>query len=143
MAYVPLPPKRHNDANFSKNCLEMPPYICNVIGLLAVSYCKFTTTLVRIHNCIVIYIANPSVKDDSGYTAMDYATQRGLHYCALLLSQSNGFDETDKCVLAIQMNYIQLPIGLCIESQCLSGECFYVPFSKTVMAVVSIYNNIL
>ena len=50
------------------------------------------------------------MKDASGYAAMDYATQRGLHYCALLLSQSNGFDETDKCVLAIQTNYIQLPI---------------------------------
>ncbi len=41
-------------------------------------------------------IANTGVKDFSEMTAMDYATQKELHYCALLLSQAEGFDDPDK-----------------------------------------------
>ena len=40
--------------------------------------------------------ANPDVKDFSQMTAMDYAIQKELHYCALLLSQAEGFDDPDK-----------------------------------------------
>lgn len=39
--------------------------------------------------------ADPNVRDSSGYTALDYATERGLHYCALLLSKNEGIDEPD------------------------------------------------
>ncbi len=42
------------------------------------------------------YIANPDIKDNSEMIAMDYALQKGLHYCALLLSQSEGYDDPDR-----------------------------------------------
>ena len=42
-----------------------------------------------------IHIADSSVKDSSGLTALDYATEKGLHYCALLLTKAEGFDEPD------------------------------------------------
>jgi len=39
--------------------------------------------------------AEPNMRDSSGYTALDYATERSLHYCALLLTKTEGIDEPD------------------------------------------------
>ena len=46
----------------------------------------------------VIYsgsLASQSVCDSSGRTALDYAIERGYHYCALLLSRTGGADEPE------------------------------------------------
>ena len=53
------------------------------------------------YNYLIIYFffatANASLQDCSGYTALDYALERQLHYCALLLSSSQTAptEETD------------------------------------------------
>ena len=44
---------------------------------------------------IVSHVADPSIRDSSDHTALDYAIERGLHYCALLLSKTEGVDEPD------------------------------------------------
>jgi hypothetical protein len=45
-----------------------------------------------------MYIAEPNIKDSSEKTALDYATEKGLHYCSLLLTKSEGLMEaTDRC----------------------------------------------
>ena len=39
--------------------------------------------------------ADSSIRDSSDHTALDYAVERGLHYCGLLLSKADGVDEPD------------------------------------------------
>ena len=37
--------------------------------------------------------AEPSIRDSSQKTALDYATEKGLHYCSLLLTNSEDLLE--------------------------------------------------
>ena len=39
---------------------------------------------------IVTNIANPNIKDVTNRTAMEYAIEKQLNYCALLLSKAQG-----------------------------------------------------
>ena len=45
--------------------------------------------------CLLIIIADSSIRDSSDHTALDYAVERGMHYCGLLLSKADGVDEPD------------------------------------------------
>ncbi len=55
------------------------------------------TPEMSIYTYYIIYThtADSSIRDSSDHTALDYAVERGLHYCGLLLSKADGVDEPD------------------------------------------------
>ena len=51
--------------------------------------------------CYLFYTADTSILDYSGKTALDYATEKGKHYCALLLTKAEVLGTTDRSGLEI------------------------------------------
>ena len=42
---------------------------------------------------VLNFTAEPDIRDSSEKTALDYATEKSLHYCTLLLTQSEDHME--------------------------------------------------
>ena len=49
---------------------------------------------------------DPNMKDSSGRTALDYAVEKGLHYCGLILTKAENTDAADESVQYYCLNYI-------------------------------------
>ncbi len=49
--------------------------------------------------------ADSSIRDSSDKTALDYALERGMHYCALLISKDEVLECTDRsaCMHTVKM----------------------------------------
>ena len=73
-------------------CLGVPD---NQLLVIVVNWRGYVSMLLGAFSFAALLAADPNVRDSSGYTALDYATERGLHYCALLLSKNEGIDEPD------------------------------------------------
>ena len=46
-----------------------------------------------------VQTGDPNMKDFSGKTALDYAVEKGLHYCGLILTKAVSTDTADESVL--------------------------------------------
>ena len=43
-----------------------------------------------------INTGDPGIRDFSGKTALEYSTEKGLHYCGLILTKSEDLASTDE-----------------------------------------------
>lgn len=58
-------------------------------------------------------VAEPNIKDSSQKRALDYATEKGFHYCSLLLAKTEGLvEEADRCSCSLAYDLDQCSILL-------------------------------
>ena len=48
-----------------------------------------------------IETGDPNIRDSSGKTPLDYALEKGLHYCGLILTKAESVDAADESVLDV------------------------------------------
>lgn len=44
----------------------------------------------------MVCAADPNIRDSSGKTALDYATEKGMHYCGLILTKSEVLENAER-----------------------------------------------
>ena len=78
--------------------------------------------MAKLYTIIFLSSADQAILDNSARTALDYAIERGLHYCALLLSKAeDGLEDTDMGYVSIIYTTLSISSGRCYLQSSLAG----------------------